>query len=188
MPPGRRTRAGSQAGDWLGKRCGVPSTAPCAPGREGRSGLAPRVPSPVSRPEGGREERAQREGPRSRVGKTCSSERAGPSGSPKFSREGQGEAGGGRPAGRAGASKGRAGAPSGNGLDEEGVAPPGPGGQQRQSLLAHRAPGRRAPGRAQAHTLRALSSSCGRCAWPRGCRNCGPLWGSNCWGASPRPR
>ena len=69
LPPGRQTRGGSQAGDWLGKRCGVPATAPRALGREGRSGLAPRVPSPVSRPEGGREERAQREGPRSRVGK-----------------------------------------------------------------------------------------------------------------------
>lgn len=41
---------------------------------------------------------------------------------------------GGRPARRAGASKGRAGAPSGNRLDEEGLAPPGPGGRQWRTL------------------------------------------------------
>ena len=85
-------RAGSQDRDPMespgeGARLSPsPQTAPNAPGPElcktGR-GRLPGTPSPAPNPEG----------PRSRAAETYSPERAGLSGSPGFSREGQGEAG-----------------------------------------------------------------------------------------------
>lgn len=188
MPPGRRTPAGSQARDWLGKRCGVPATAPCAPGREGRSSLAPRVPSPVSRPEGGREERAQREGPRSRVGKPAPRSAPGCLAVPSSAARGRGKPGEGGPRGGRGRAKGGPVSRAGTDWTRRGWLPRGPaaGSGKASGPTEPRGGGLRG-GPRPTHSGHCPPAADGA-PWPRGCWNCGPLWGSNCWEASPRPR
>lgn len=188
LPPARRTRARSQAGDWLGKRWGVPATAPCAPGREGPPGQAPHAPSPVPRPEGGRKERAQREGPRSRVGKPAPRSAPGCLAVPTSAARGRGQPGEGGPRGGRGRAKGGPVRRAGTDWTRRGWLPrcPAAGSGKPSSPPS---PGAAGSGEGRGpRTQGTLTPRCGRRASAARVWNCGPLWGSNCWEASPSPR